>query len=159
MKQNTLAKWMKIIIAGIALCGVVVYGFIIPAYGKSMVSAYPEFTNRYLPWLIFLLASGVPCYCVLVLGWQIASNIGRDQSFTMRNARLLKWISWLAAGDSAFFFLGNVALLLMNMSHPGVTLALLMVSFAGVAVAVAAAALSHLVQKAAALQEQSDLTI
>jgi hypothetical protein len=45
------------------------------------------------------------------------------------------------------------------MSHPGVTLLSLLIVFAGIAIAVAAAALSHLVHKAAALQEQSDLTI
>ena len=45
------------------------------------------------------------------------------------------------------------------MNHPGVILMLLLVVFAGVAVAVAAAALSHLVKKAAVLQEESDLTI
>ena len=45
------------------------------------------------------------------------------------------------------------------MSHPGVAIASLAVVFVGVAVAVGAAALSHLVGKAALLQEQSDLTI
>ena len=45
------------------------------------------------------------------------------------------------------------------MSHPAALLASLAVVFAGVAVAVGAAVLSHLAQKAAALQEQSDLTI
>ena len=45
------------------------------------------------------------------------------------------------------------------MSHPGVTLLSLLVVFVGIAAAVAAAALSRLVKKAAALQEQSDLTI
>ena len=45
------------------------------------------------------------------------------------------------------------------MSHPGVALASLLGVFAGVAVAIAAAALSHLVRKAAELQEQSDYTI
>ena len=65
----------------------------------------------------------------------------------------------LAGGDAVFFFLGNLLLLLLNMSHPGVTLLSLLVVFAGAAVAVAAGALSHLVQKAALLQEESDLTI
>ena len=86
-------------------------------------------------------------------------NIGKDRSFSMDNARLLQRISRLAAGDAVFFFLGNVLLLLLNMSHPGVVLAALVIVFVGVAVAVAAAVLSYLVQKAAALQEQSDLTI
>ena len=77
----------------------------------------------------------------------------------MENAKLLALISRLAAGDAVFFFVGNVALWLLDMSHPGVVLLSLLVVFAGVAVSVAAACLSHLVRKAAVLQEQSDYTI
>ena len=93
------------------------------------------------------------------MGWKIAVNIGKDRSFTLENARLLQIISWLAAGDAAFFFLGNIVLFFLNMNHPGILLISLLICFAGVAVAVAAACLSHLVRKAADLQEQSDLTI
>ena len=94
-----------------------------------------------------------------MLGWKIAGSIGRDRSFSEENARRLGWVSMLAAGDAAFFFAGNVLLLFLNMSHPGVLLASLGVVFAGAAVSVTAAALSHLVKKAAILQEQSDWTI
>ncbi len=96
---------------------------------------------------------------VLVLAWKIATNIGNDQSFSRQNARFLKWTSTLAAGDAGFFFVGNVLLLLLDLSHPGVVLASFGVVFVGVAVAVGAAALSYLVNRAAVLQEQSDLTI
>ena len=159
MEQKTLARWLKVILIGVGICGLVVYFLIIPAYGTSLVSQYPEFSGRYWPWLIFLWLTGVPCYTALVLGWKIASRIGADRSFTEDNARYLKWISWLAAGDAAFFFLGNVILLFTNNSHPGIVLFSLLIVFAGTAIAVAAAALSRLVKKAAALQEQSDLTI
>ena len=94
-----------------------------------------------------------------LFGWMIAGNIGRDRSFCMDNAKYLKWISWLAAGDAIYFFAGNVVMLFANMNHPGVIIISLFVIFAGVAIAVAAAALSHLVKKAAVLQEESDLTI
>ena len=47
----------------------------------------------------------------------------------------------------------------MNMNHPGIVLLAMVVVFAGIAVTVAAASLSHLVSRAADLQEQSDLTI
>ncbi|MDO4865468.1 MAG: DUF2975 domain-containing protein [Clostridia bacterium] len=159
MNQNSLSKWLKVILVGVGLCGLVVYGVAIPSYGASLVADYPEFSGRFWPWLLFLLATGIPCYAALFLGWRIASSIGQDRTFTAGNARRLTLISRLAAGDAAFLFLGNVALLLLSMSHPGVFLGMLLVAFAGVAVAVAAACLSHLVQKAAALQEQSDLTI
>ena len=159
MEQKTLAKWLKIILIGLGICGLAVYFAVIPSYGISLRAEYPEFSNRFWPWLIFLWLTAVPCYSALVLGWKIASGIGNDRSFTERNAGYLKWISWLAAGDTAFFFLGNLALLFANMSHPGIVLLSLLIVFVGTAAAVAAAALSRLVKKAAALQEQSDLTI
>ena len=56
-------------------------------------------------------------------------------------------------------FLGNLILTFLNMNHPGILLISLMVIFLGISVSIAAAALSHLVLKAAVLQEQSDLTI
>lgn len=159
MKQQNLSKWLKTIIIGMALCGIIVYAVVIPTVGKSIVSSYPEFEDRFWPWLVFLWLTGIPCYAALYLGWQIADLIGKDRSFSAPNARNLKRISYLAAGDAALFFIGNVVLLLLSMSHPGVVLLSLLIVFAGIAIAVAAAALSHLVQKAVALQEQSDLTI
>ncbi len=159
MEQKVLARWLKIILIGVGVCGLIVYGGIIPGYGASLAEQYPEFSGRYWPWLIFLWLTAVPCYTALALGWRVAGNIGRDRSFSLENAKLLSWISRLAAGDAAFFFAGNVALWLLDMSHPGVVLLSLLAVFAGVAVTVAAACLSHLVRKAAGLQEQSDLTI
>ena len=159
MEQKTLSKWLKLVLLGMGVCGLAVYFLIVPSLGDSLRGEYPEFADRYWPWLIFIWVSGIPCYAVLVLGWRIAERIGQDASFTMANARALGLISRLAAGDAAFVFLGNLALLFLNMSHPGVALLSLLVVFAGAAAAVAAAALSHLVRKAAALQEENDLTI
>ncbi len=159
MEQKTLSKWLKLILLGMGVCGLAVYFLIVPSFGESLRSQYPEFADRYWPWLIFIWVSGVPCYAVLALGWRIAVNIGHDASFSLANARYLRAVSLLAAGDAAYFFLGNLVLLFLNMSHPGVTLLSLLVVFAGAAVAVASAALSHLVRKAALLQEEHDLTI
>ncbi len=75
----------------------------------------------------------------------------------METAVYLKRICILSLMDSGYFFIANMTLLfLLNMSHPGVMLASLVVDFAGVAVAVV---LSHLVQKATELQQQQELTI
>lgn len=159
MKQRSLARWLKAVLIGLGLCGLLLYAVIFPEIGRETAAANPEFAWCFWPWLIFLWVTGLPCYAVLVLGWRISVNIGRDRSFCTENARCLKWTAWLAAGDSAFFFVVNVAYLFLGMSHPGVLLGSLAVVFAGVCVTVAAAALSHLVEKAADLQEQSNLTI
>ncbi|MFQ9395756.1 MAG: DUF2975 domain-containing protein [Lachnospiraceae bacterium] len=68
-------------------------------------------------------------------------------------------IAYCAAGDTVYFFIGNIALWLCGMSHPDVVLASLVIDFVGIAVSVASAGLSHLVEKAAKLQEESELTI
>ncbi|MBE5765999.1 MAG: DUF2975 domain-containing protein [Clostridiales bacterium] len=159
MEQKALSKWLKLILLGVAVCGLGVYAAVIPAHGLMLRSMYPEFSNRFWPWLLFIWFSGIPCFMVLYYGWRISDNIGNDKSFTQQNADSLKTISVLAASDAGFFFVGNIVLLLLNMSHPGVVLASFVIVFVGVSVAVASAVLSHLVKKAAALQEQSDWTI
>ena len=159
MKQKALSGWLKAAVIGLGIVGLFVYAFIIPSYGGSLRAQYPEFANCYWPWVIFLWGSGVPCYAALVFGWKIFGNIGRDRSFCAENAKYMQAISLLAAGDTVYFFLGNVILLLLNMSHPGVTLFSMAVVAIGTAVFIAAAALSHLIRKAAVLQEQSDLTV
>ena len=159
MEQKALSRWLKAVLIGVGLCGLIVYGAILPICGLSILGQNPDMADRFWPWLIFLWVTALPCFTALVFGWRIAANIGRDRSFSDDNARLLKRIALLAAGDTVYFFAGNLVLLFANMSHPGMVLLSLVVVFAGVAVAVAAAALSHLVLKAALLQEQSDLTI
>lgn len=159
MEQKVLEKWLKFIIAGVGICGLAVYVCVIPVLGKDLVVAAPEFSNRYYPWLIFLWVTAIPCCGALLCAWRIASNIGRDRSFSKDNARLLKWISILAGGDALFFFVTNLVYLFLDMSHPGVVLLSLLVAFVGVAVTVAAAVLSHLVEKAADIQEENQLTV
>lgn len=159
MKQDTLSKWLKMIIAGVGVCGLIIYAAVVPMLAEAVGDRYPEFSGCQLPWLILIWVTAIPCYLALILAWKIAANIGADRSFSIENAKLLKWISVLAAGDSAFFFVGNLLYLLLNMNHPSIVLLSLLVEFFGAAISVAAAALSHLVRKAADLQTQSDLTI
>ena len=159
MNQTRLSRSLKAILAGVGVCGLIVYFAILPNIGDSMHASYPEFAAWHWPWMIFLWLTAIPCYAALAMVWKIADNIGRDRSFSAENARLLQRVAWLAAGDTAYFFLGNVVLLFLNMNHPGILLISLLICFAGVAVTVAAVCLSHLVYKAADLQEQSDLTI
>ena len=88
MEQKHLSNWLKLILVGVALCGLVVYALVVPMYGMSLRSQYPEFSNRFWPWLLFIWVSGIPCFMVLYYGWKISTNIGNDQSFTDQNASL-----------------------------------------------------------------------
>ncbi len=159
MSQPSLSKWLKWIIIVVGLCGLLVYTWVIPSFGKMLLSEYPEFAYCYLPWMILIWVTGVPCYAVLAFGWRIARNVGMDRSFSLENAKLLKRIAVLAAADTGFFFVMNIVYLLLDMNHPGIVLMSLIVLVIGIAISAVSAALSHLVRKAADLEEQSDLTI
>lgn len=160
MKQKPLSLWLKVIIAGIAICAILIYAVVVPMAGQT-IAAYEngEFDYCYIPWLTFISLTSIPLAAGLVLLWKIAGNIGADRSFCTENAKLLKWISFLAAADGAYFFAGNTVFLFLNMNHPGIVLLSLAVVFVCAVISVAAAAASHLAAKAAELQEQSDLTI
>lgn len=159
MSQKTLSKWMKLIIILLGLCGAAAYGVIVPVVGRNLTADYPEFAYCFAPWFVFLLLTAIPCYTVLVLGWKIASSIKADQSFSFKNAKRLKCVAILALATSIYLFAGNFVFLLLNMNHPSILLASMIIVFVGISISVASAVLSYLVKKAAQLQEQSDLTI
>ena len=159
MNQKSLSKWLKAIIIGMGIIGLVFYGLVVPELGNDLVSHYPEYINGCYLWLGLVWITAIPCYIALYFAWKISSNIGKDNSFCKENAVSMKHISTLAAGDSIFFFAGNIIYLIIGFNHPSVVLASLAVVFIGISIAVAAAVLSHLILKAAQLKEENDLTI
>lgn len=159
MEQKALSNWLKGAVVCLAVVGLLIFGYMIPTYGQSVAASFPEYAYCYWPWMTLMILVAVPCYIALFFGWRIAADIGRDRSFSEVNAKRMRWISNLAFGDVMLFLGGNFLLLLFNMSHPGVFLLSLLPDLFGVAVAVCAAALSHLIYKSSALQQDADLTI
>lgn len=159
MEQRTLVQWLKILVVFAAVCGVGICAGALPPMGRSFVDKYPELAHCYWPWLVFLWVMAVPCFLALILAWKIFVNIEHDNSFCMENAAYLKQFSFLAAFDSVVLILGNIIYLLMGMNHPSIFLTCTLVMFVGIGISVASACLSHLVHKAALLQEENDLTI
>ena len=159
MKHKKLSTRLKLILIGMGLCGILIYLWIIPTLGQSIAASVPECAGAYMPWLIFLEVTAVPCYIALFFDWKIFDNIGRDNAFCIENGRYMKWISNLAFGDGMYFLLGNIVLLLFSINHPGVVVVSLLLVFVAIGISVAAGALSHLIMDAADLQEQSDFTI
>ncbi|MBO4849158.1 MAG: DUF2975 domain-containing protein [Clostridia bacterium] len=162
MDQRKLSLLLKIVIIGVALCAAAVYLWIVPEVcGRPLAEAGDgEFAHLFIPWLIIISVTALPVAAALVLAWLIAANIGRGRSFCPQNAKYLSVIALLAGIDAAYFFAASVILMIVTrVWHPGAVLLVLFACFAGAAICVAAAALSHYAYKAAALQEQSDLTI
>lgn len=145
MKQKKLANWLKVMIVGVGICGVLLAIFVLPMFGRTI--------------LTLGLLTGLPCYLALWHSWEIMSNIANDQSFTMTNAKYLKNISTLATIDVIFLLIWDVIIVGWKFRDLHMFLVCLLIVFMGTVIAVIFAALSHLVGKAAVLQEQSDYTI
>jgi len=156
MDQTSLAKWIKWIVLGVGICGSIVYFMIIPLLGNTLVQQAIEYQYCYWPWLIVIWLTAIPCYLILFFVWKIADEVNNDNSFSMVNAGYLKKIMMLSLGDIAFFFIANVSFLLLGMNHPSIFILALFFCFAGIVVAVGAAVLSHLVEKAALIKAEND---
>lgn len=156
MNRLTLARRLRVILIGTALCGLLFYLLLLPYVLRQ---GFPDDARARWIYLCFLWLSAIPCYAVLILGWRIVRNIGLDRSFCEENALFFRRISTLAVLDAAYIFAGNPVLILLGMGDAMFLLLSVIIVFVGVAVAVAAAALSHLVLRAAELQGQYDLTI
>lgn len=158
MSQKALSRWLYAIILLVAVCMAAVYIIIPSASLRPAGEPYADALQS-LPHTIFFALTALPVAAALVYAWLIARNIGRDQSFSAANARHLRAISFLAAADGTYYLAGTLIFTLLSGGVPAVPFVQILLALFAYVVSVAAAALSHLVLKAAALQEQSDLTI
>lgn len=66
MTQKSLSKWLKGIILGITVCGIIIYGFLIPMFGKDLAVE-----NRICT-LLLSLAGDVMDFCYSLLSWTLS---------------------------------------------------------------------------------------
>lgn len=159
MTQSKLSRRLKAVILCVSLCLAGVYLWFLPMLGMEVRAENPEFAHCFWPWLIFLWGTGLPIVVAMATSWKIAAEIGADRSFTRENSLRMRRISTLAFWDTAYFFAGNLVMGFMFVSHPGVLLYSFFFDLAGICIGVVAAALSHLIYKAALLREEQTLTI
>ena len=159
MKQKELSRWMK---------GIVVLGFIcvlfldavwVPQLGLDIARETPDLQRMFWPCLIYFWISTIPVMYFMAPVWQMASEIGRDNSFCLKNALRLRTCSLLAAADTVYYLVGGVVLLSMGLLHIGIAIIGMGVCAVGAAISVLCAALSHLTRKAADMRSENDLTI
>ena len=159
MKQKELSVLLRVVVV-LCWCGcALVGGLIVPAMAWETAEMNPDLAYLKWPCLIFFWCALAVVAAALFCAYQIFADIGRDKSFTAKNARRLRLISHLALTDTVAWLIGTAALAALAPMHPMFLLGMLGVLVVGAAFTVAASALSHLTLKAAALQDENDLTI
>ena len=157
MKRVGLVRTLKGVIVLLAGMVAVYYVEIFPARIQEVGLLEPEFAWLVTPGIIAISLSAVPIAIALVLFWMICTEIGRDNSFCHKNARWLSGIGICALIDTGYCAVGTVTLELIAGSP--IWLLGTAVCVVGLAIALAAFLLSHLVLKAADLKAENDLTI
>lgn len=154
MDQKKLAIWLKAIVVGCALCGAALFGFILPRFLAYVAEEVPDLPHS--AWNVFMWVLAPPCYAVLVCIWRMSDEIAKGNSFSLENARLLKYIALLSGFDAALLLAGNVVFLLLRHSIPTLALVSAFVCFIGLALSVGAAILSYIVNKSASMPDDDD---
>ena len=157
MKRLGLVRTLKGTILFLAVMAAVCYIGIFPGTIREMGAQNAGTAWLVTPGIVAVSISAAPIAIALVLFWQICTEIGRDNSFCHKNASRLTGIGFCALIDTGYCAVGTVTLEIMVGSPIWVTG--MMVCTVGLAIALAAFLLSHLVLNAADMKADNDLTI
>ena len=159
MKAKHFSFIMKFIIIALAVFGAVFYALVPNLVG--VMAELLHFTSHsvFYPWTIVILLTAIPCYAVLVLAWLMANTVKKETQFSHKNADRLKKMAICALADGVFFLLANLWLWIEGLNISAVVILSVLVLLVAIAFAAVATVLAGMVEKAAVLQEESDLTI
>ncbi len=156
MGRMGLVRTLKGVIIFLAVMAAVCYLVIFPQRVQEAGGMY-DMEWIVTPGIAAVSLSAIPVAIALALFWRICTEIGRDNSFCRRNARWLSGIGFCALLDTGYCAVGTVTIELLVGSP--IWILGMGVCMVGLAIALAAFLLSHLVLKAAELKDENDLTI
>ena len=152
-------RGMKLAALAAALIGLLAAFVFLPILASALLEEFPAYQKWYWPCLIYGWVVLLPGFAGLWEFWKICVEIGRDNSFSQKNARSLFRICLLALTMAALLAVGVAALCLLGMGLPALLIAMLGFAAACALVALLANALAQLVRRAAAIKSENDLTI
>lgn len=152
-------RGMKLAALAAALIGLLAAFVFLPMLASALLEEFPAYQKWYWPCLIYGWVVLLPGFAGLWEFWKICVEIGRDNSFSQKNARSLFRICLLALTMAALLAVGVAALCLLGMGLPALLIAMLGFAAACALVALLANALAQLVRRAAAIKSENDLTI
>ena len=144
-------RGMKLAALAATLIGLLAAFVFLPMLASALLEEFPAYQKWYWPCLIYGWVVLLPGFAGLWEFWKICVEIGRDNSFSQKNARALFRICLLALTMAALLAVGVAALCLLGMGLPALLIAMLGFAAACALVALLANALAQLVRRAAAI--------
>lgn len=160
IEHKRLAALLRIGLVIAALVCAAIFFWFLPELGRGIAKTDPEYAWAFWPCLIFAWLFAVPVFWAMGRMWDVFGRIGRGAAFCKENAAAMRTVSRLAFFDAVLVPVGIITLGLLGAGSPGLTVILMPAGTMVCAlVGVMAMALGRLVADAAALQDESDLTV
>ena len=165
MKSQMASGLILMILACIGVFGLAFLLGILPAMLRMILefTLDGEFGTTYFTklyaWEGFFWAAAVPCYLALLFAVRVAHRMGRGQAFSRATALDINRFALCALVDACLVLAANVVFLFLGLSYPFIFMFFILVELFGVAIFILFRVLAAYVLKAAALQEEQELTV
>ncbi|ACJ33974.1 Uncharacterized conserved protein [Anoxybacillus flavithermus WK1] len=159
VKRETL--FLKIAISIIGAPVVALCAFVLPKFPSFYAEWLPKLAYLRYPIVIFFYVTAIPFFFALFRAFNILTYIDKNEAFSDLSVKALKHIKHCAVSISLLYIAGMPFFYLTADldDAPGIIIIGLMVVFGALVVAVFAAVLQKLLQKAIEIKTENDLTI
>jgi len=156
-RGSTLFLKATVYLMGLAVLAVCVFG--LPAILKEAADYFPD--KWVYPFFIIVYVSAIPFFVALVQALLLLSYIDRNTAFSERSVSALSRIKWCGIAIAVLFAAALPFLYFMAEQDdaPGLIVIGMVVIGASVVIAVFAAVLQMLLNKAIEIKSENDLTV
>lgn len=162
MEQKRIADGLKFFTVIVAAVGAVFFLWYVP----GCMNRYMEYIGTVprvavFRWLVPVAIGviGLLCYLALWEFWRICTRIGNDNSFCRENARSMRNIAILAFLAAGLMLIAGITLVCFGLLIRLAAVKILFLIFVACGLSVLCLALARLVENAAELKEENELTI
>ena len=156
MKQRQISYWLKALCILLGIMGVFLFGTL-TAYAAQMLNE--DLSNPLVFFILFSWYTAILCYGVLILFWQVCTQIGNDNSFSMENVLAFRRMGYLGIAYMAGDITRYIWLICIHSASVRATLASIFMLLVALIFVVLCESLSQLVKGAYEMKQENDLTI
>ncbi len=156
-KYIRMFKWLLLIIGGSTF---VLSVTLLPEMASWAAWRFPEIAYLEYPLLIFVWATLIGFYYIIILVFNICSNVQSDKAFTFSTVKLFDTIAWIAMGELIAYMIGFIVLAIWLMrAHPSFVFILFLVAFVCLMLFGFCKVMKHLLLRVIDIKEENDYTI
>ena len=159
MKKKGTVLFLKGVLFLIGLVVLILCISWLPGLAKETAEMFPEFADLKLPVLWGIYVTVIPFMLALYHAYLLLTTIEAKKAFSEKAIHSLRQIRNCAFAIMTVYFAGMIFLGIKSALHPGIVLIGAAIMFAAFTIALFAAVLKELLNRALELQSENDLTV